>query len=192
MKVNLKPKTVMYPSPAVIATAFDENDNPDSCTLAFAAPISHFPPAIVIGINSTLKRKTLVSILKSKEFCVGFPSANHAAEADYIGIDSSYDVDKIERVGWTFEDGDIVHAPVINELKVTAECKVIDIKEVGSHTQITGEIVNIRADENVLDESGKIDFEKLNPLLYDVLKRDYYCIGDKVADAFNVGLKYHD
>ena len=62
MKVNLKPRSMMYPSPAVVATAYDSEGKADACTLAFAAMCSHRPPAVMIAINSTLKRKTLKSI----------------------------------------------------------------------------------------------------------------------------------
>ncbi len=73
-KVNLKPRAMMYPSPAVIASAYDKDGKADSCTLAFAAMCSHHPPAVMIAINSTAKRKTLKSILEMKEFVVGFPT----------------------------------------------------------------------------------------------------------------------
>ena len=59
MKVNVKKHTMMYPAPAVVASAYDENGNADACTLAFATMCSHHPPAVMIAINSTLKRKTL-------------------------------------------------------------------------------------------------------------------------------------
>ena len=64
------------------------------------------------------------------------------------------------------------------------------IAEVGSHTQITGEIVNVQADESVLDEKNKIDFSLLNPLAYDDISHSYYGTGEKIADAFKTGLKF--
>lgn len=190
MKVNLKPRSMMYPSPAVVASAYDENGNADCCTLAFATMCSHHPPAVMIAINSTLKRKTLKSILHSKDFCIGFPSIEQVAQIDYIGIASGYDTDKIDDVGFTFTDAGVVNAPLINEFLVSVECRTIYTAEVGSHTQITGEIVNVQADEDVLDDNGKIGFKKLNPIAYDDVGHDYYAVGDKIADAFRSGLKF--
>ena len=180
----------MYPSPAVIASAYDEDGYADSCTLAFATMCSHKPPAIMIAINSTAKRKTLKSILKRKEFVLGFPTIDQVAETDYIGMASGYDVNKIEKVGFTTTKAQKVNAPIINEMKVSVECKVMNIVEVGSHTQITGEILNIQADEDVIGEKGKIDLKLLNPIVYDDVLYDYYQVGDKIADAFNVGTKF--
>lgn len=180
----------MFPAPAVIASAYDEQGNADCCTLAFAAMCSHHPPAVMIAINTTLKRKTLKSILCSKEFTIAFPSAEHVAETDYIGIASGYDTNKLQDVGFTFKDAEKVNAPIINEFKISLECRVMHTAEVGSHTQITGEIVNVQAEEDVLNEKGKISYEKLNPLCYDDVSYSYFEIGDFIAKAFNAGLKF--
>ncbi|WP_295113456.1 flavin reductase family protein [uncultured Methanobrevibacter sp.] len=190
MKINLKPRTMMYPAPAVVASAYDEDGNPDCCTLAFATMCSHHPPAIMIAINSTLKRKTLADILNTKEFCVGFPSVEHMAETDYFGIETGYRQAKLQKANFNYKNAEMVNAPIIEEFKVSVECRAMHIAEVGSHTQITGEIVNIQADESVIDNKGKIIFEKLNPLAYDDVTHSYYEMGEKISDAFKPGLKF--
>ena len=189
MKINVKNHTMMYPAPAVVANAYDEDGNADACTLAFATMCSHHPPAVMIAINSTLKRKTLKSILHSKEFCLAYPSVEHVAEVDYLGIESGYKEDKLAKIGFTHQRGEKVNAPIINEFKVSVECRVMHIAEVGSHTQITGEIVNVQSDEDVMT-NNKIDFLKLDPLAYDDITHSYYRTGEKIADAFKVGLKF--
>lgn len=192
MKVNVKNHTMMYPAPAVVASAYDEEGRADACTLAFATMCSHRPPAVMIAINSTLKRKTLKSILHSKEFCLAFPSVEHVGEVDYLGIESGYRQDKLAKIGFSHQKGEKVNAPIINEFSVSLECRIMHIAEVGSHTQITGEIVNVQADEDVVDENGKIIFEKVNPIVWDDITHSYYETGGKIADGFNVGLKFRD
>lgn len=192
MKINVKNHTMMYPAPAVVASAYDEEGRADACTLAFATMCSHRPPAVMIAINSTLKRKTLKSILYSKEFCLAFPSVEHVGEVDYLGIESGYRQDKLAKIGFSHQKGEKVNAPIINEFSVSLECRVMHIAEVGSHTQITGEIVNVQADEDVVDENGKIIFEKVNPIVWDDITHSYYETGGKIADGFNVGLKFRD
>ena len=181
---------MMYPAPAVVASAYDSEGNVDACTLAFASMCSHHPPAVMIAINSTLKRKTLASILEKREFCVGFPSVEHASQADYLGIESGYREDKISKIGFTAKRAEFVDAPIIDEFRVSLECRAMAINEVGSHTQITGEIVNVQADEDILDEKGRIVFEKLNPLAYDDVTHAYFRMGEKIDDAFRIGLKH--
>ena len=192
MKVNVKNHTMMYPAPAVVASAYDEEGRADACTLAFATMCSHHPPAVMIAINSTLKRKTLKSILHSGEFCLAFPSVEHVAEVDYLGIESGYRQNKLDKINFSHQRAEKVNAPIINEFRVSLECRVMHIAEVGSHTQITGEIVNVWADEDVLDEKGKIIFEKVNPIAWDDITHSYYETGEKIADGFRVGLKFRD
>jgi len=190
MKKSLKLRAVVSPTPAIIAAAYDENGKADACTLAFYAPTSHKPPCLTIAINATAKRKTLKSILHSGAFTVGYPSIDQIAEADWIGMASGYEHDKIAEVGWTTTKAETVNAPVINELKLTVECKVVNTGTIGSHTQITGEVVNIQADESILDERGKYDLAKLNPIIYDEEQFAYRTLGGKTANAFKAGLVY--
>ena len=190
MKKTLKLRAVVSPTPAIIAAAYDENGKADACTLAFYTPTSHKPPCLTIAINATAKRKTLKSILGSGAFTIGYPSIGQAAEADWIGMASGYEHDKIAEVGWTTTKAEKVNAPVINELKLTVECKVVNTGDIGSSTQITGEVVNIQADESILDERGKCDLAKLNPIIYDEEQFAYRTVGGKTADAFKAGLVF--
>ena len=190
MKKSLKLRAVVSPTPAIIAAAYDENGKADACTLAFYTPTSHKPPCLTIAINATAKRKTLKSILHSGAFTVGYPSIEQVAEADWIGMASGYEHNKIAEVGWTTAKAEKVNAPVINELKLTIECKVVNTITIGSHTQITGEVVNIQADESIIDERGKYDIAKLNPIIYDEEQFAYHTVGAKAADAFKARLVY--
>ena len=170
MKVTVKNHTMMYPAPAVVASAYDEDGNADACTLAFATMCSHHPPAVMIAINSTLKRKTL-----------NFGSVEQVCEVDYLGIESGYRQDKLSKIGFTHEKAKKVNAPLINEFKLSLECRVMHIAEVGSHTQITGEIVNVQAEEDIVDEKGRIIFEKVNPIAYDDMTHSYFRLGEKIG-----------
>ena len=190
MKKSLRLRAVVSPTPAIIAAAYDENGKADACTLAFYTPSSHKPPCLTIAINATAKRKTLKSILRSGAFTIGYPSIEQAAKADWIGMASGYEHDKIAEVGWTTTKAEKVNAPVINELKLTVECKVVNTVNIGSHTQITGEVINIQADESILDENGKYSLEKLKPIIYDEEHWRYLSVGEKVTDAFKAGLVY--
>ena len=81
---------------------------------------------------------------------------------------------------------------LLMSLKYLLNVKVINIVDIGSHTQITGEIINIQADEDVLDDKGKISISKLNPIAYDDYTHTYYSVGDKLAVAFKIGLDFRN
>lgn len=187
---NLNLRAVVSPTPIVIAAAYDENGKADACTLAFFAPISHVPPCVVIGINATQKRKTLKSILASGAFTIGYPCTDQATEADYLGVESGYDADKLANVGFTVTEAQTVHAPIIDQMKLTLECKVVHTVTIGTHMQITGEVTNILADEAILDGKDHIALKNLQPIIYDKEGLSYHSLGNRVADAFRTGAEF--
>ena len=188
-KKELKLHAVVAPTQTVIASAYDKDGKADACTLAFYMVSSHIPPCVTIAINATGRRKTLQSILDSKAFVVGFPSCEQVRETDYLGVESGYNTDKLKNIGFTTTDAKTVHAPVINELLLSLECELVHTVTVGSHTQLTGEVKNILADESILNDQNKILLSKLQPIIYDEEETAYLRLGEKVSDAFKPGVE---
>lgn len=188
-KKELKLHAVVAPAQTVIASAYDKDGKADACTLAFYMVSSHIPPCVTIAINAASQRKTLQSILDSKAFVVGFPSCGQVREADYLGVESGYNTDKLKNIGFTTTDAKTVHAPVINELLLSLECELVHTVTVGSHMQLTGEVKNILADESILNDQNKILLGKLQPIIYDEEGSAYLELGKKVSDAFKPGVE---
>ena len=189
-KKELKLHAVVAPTETVIVSAYDETGKADACTLAFYMVSSHIPPCVTIAINATQKRKTLKDLLETKAFVLAFPSADQVKEADYLGVESGYQADKIKNAGFTTSEGQAVHAPIINELPLSLECEVVHTVTIGSHTQVTGEVKRIVADEAILNDRGRIVLEKLRPIIYDEEQTRYLSLGDKIADAFKTGIAF--
>lgn len=189
-KKELKMHAVVAPTETVVVSAYDKDDKAEACTLAFYMVSSHIPPCVTIAINATQRRKTLASILENKAFVLSFPSADQVKEADYLGVESGYNTDKLANVGFTTTNGERVNAPIINEMKLSLECEVVHTVTVGSHMQVTGEVKRILADEDILNNKDKVVLEKLNPLIYDEEQVRYLKIGDTVADAFKTGAEF--
>ena len=186
-KKELKLHAVVSPTETVVVSAYDEEGKPQACTLAFYMVSSHVPPCVTVAINATQKRKTLKAMLSSGAFALGFPSIDQAREADYLGVESGYDADKLANIGYTTADAKTVDAPLVNEFKLSLECEIVHTVTVGSHTQVTGEVKRIIADESILNDRGKVELEKLKPLIYDEEQFRYLSVGDKVSDAFKPG-----
>ena len=189
-KKELKLHAVVAPTQTVIVSAYDKDGKADACTLAFYMVSSHKPPCVTIAINATAKRKTLQSILESKAFVLGFPNTDQITEADYLGVESGYNADKLKNCGFTTSDARTVHAPVINEILLSLECELVHSVTVGSHTQLTGEVKNILADERILNENGRIVLERLKPIIYNEEEVSYMSVGEKLADAFKTGMQF--
>ena len=188
-KKELKMRAVVAPTETVIVSAYDKDGKADACTLAFYMVSSHVPPCVTIGINATQKRKTLKDMLETKAFVLGFPSVSQVKEADYLGVESGYQTDKLANIEFTTSPAETVYAPIINELALSLECEVIHTVTVGSHMQVTGEVKRIIADESILNERGRVVLEKLQPIIYDEEAGRYLSVGEKVADAFRSGIE---
>ena len=188
-KKELKMRAVVAPTETVIVSAYDKDGKADACTLAFYMVSSHVPPCVTIGINATQKRKTLKDMLETKAFVLGFPSTFQVKEADYLGVESGYQTDKLANIGFTTSPAETVYAPIINELVLSLECEVVHTVTVGSHMQVTGEVKRIIADESILNERGRVVLEKLQPIIYDEEAGRYLSVGEKVADAFRSGIE---
>ena len=80
-----------------------------------------------------------------------------------------------------------VDAPLFQELPMTLECRLVSCDdETGC---VVGDIVNISADESILDENGKISPEKFTPLVFDPVHHAYLKVGGIAGHAFQDGLK---
>ena len=133
--------------------------------------------------------KTVKNILKRGAFTVSMGDAEHAAACDYVGIESGNSVpDKVARAGFHVTKSEHVDAPMIDELPLALECKLVSYDE--ETELLLGEVVNVSVDERALDENGKLAVEKLHVITFDYANHGYYVLGEKVASAFEDGKKF--
>lgn len=182
MRKNFGAKPFMYPLPVLIVAAYDEQGITNAMNAAWGT-IADFNQ---VAIYLAKEHKTTENILKTKEFTVSMADVGHMKEADYLGIVSGNQVpDKVIRAGFHIVKSELVNAPIIEELPLTMECKMISYNE--ESELLIGEIINVSADERIVDEDGKISPKKLNPLTYDSANHAYYALGEKVGNAFSDG-----
>lgn len=118
---------------------------------------------------------------------MSFATAEQVVASDYVGIVSANDTpDKMKKSGFTTVKSEFVDAPVINELPLTLECKLLKFNEDGI---VIGEIVNVSADERILDANGNVDAGKLDAIIFDPANAAYLRLGEKVGNAFSDGAK---
>ena len=188
MKKSLGARRFLYPMPALMIGSYDENGKPDVCNVGWAGICCSEPPCVMIGLHPS--RQTLANIRQTGAFTAAIPSACYEVEADYFGcVTAKVDPNKMEKSGMHTVPSEHVNAPVVEEFKLTLECKVVKMEQFGSHYQIIGEIVNTLADEEILDENGGVDIAKLDPLLVDPSADTYHRVGECVGKIFHDGLK---
>ncbi|MBN1412215.1 MAG: flavin reductase family protein [Spirochaetales bacterium] len=187
MKKSFGSKTFVLPSPTWIICAYDPTEKPTGAAVAWGGICSSVPPCVVVCLRKATY--THGCIMERKAFTVNVADEAHAVEADYFGLATGRKVDKFTLSGLTAVKGEKVDAPYIDEFPLIAECRVTGISEVGIHTQFVGEIIDIKANEDILDPEGLPDPEKVKPLFYMASVRSYYGIGGPVGKAFDIGKK---
>lgn len=184
MRKNFGSKPWCYPQPVFILAAYDKEGKPNAMNVAWGG--IHYDDQIAMCISAN--HKTTDNILESKAFTVSMGDKDHLVACDYVGIQSgNKEPDKFEKAGFTATKSEFVNAPIINELPMTIECRLISYDP--ETCNLIGEIVNVSADESVLDEKGKIDPSKFKPITFDPVHNFYLEIGEKVGNAFRDGLK---
>jgi flavin reductase (DIM6/NTAB) family NADH-FMN oxidoreductase RutF len=167
--------------PVLIVGSYDENMVPNAMNAAWGGIYDTNMVMVCLADD----HKTTENIKKSGAFTLSFATAKTVAPCDYVGIVSANDVpDKFIRAGFHATKSSLVNAPIIDELPMTVECRLIKFNEDGI---CIGEIVNISADESILDEEGRVDAKKLDPIIYDSVSHAYWSFGEKVGRAFSDG-----
>lgn len=184
MKKRLGPAERIYPMPVPILVSGSLGE-PRGFTASWINAVASAPPTVVVGIRNS--RHTLEMILSTGEFSVNIPSPPLVAEVDFFGTASGAKVDKFALTGLTLVAGATISAPVIGECRFALECRVSHTHEVGEYVIVFAEILETRADEEILDEDGNVDIEALDPLVYIPGAREYHRLGGKVADAYQIG-----
>jgi flavin reductase (DIM6/NTAB) family NADH-FMN oxidoreductase RutF len=187
MKRSIGARTFVLPTPVWVVGTYDKEGNPNVMTAAWGGICCSKPPCICISLRKATY--TYGNIMDRKAFTVNVPSETHAKEADYFGMVSGKDVDKFAASGLTASKSKIVDAPCVKEFPLVLECKVIHTHEIGLHTQFVGEIMDVKADESVFEETGFPSIERVKPLVYCPEVGQYYGIGDYIGQAYSIGKK---
>ena len=184
MKKNLGVLQAVYPMPVLMVAAYDESGKVNVMNAAWGMICAMDKIALFIDED----HKTTQNLLVTKAFTVALADKAHMDVADFFGIASGNKMDdKFERTGYHAAMAEHVNAPVIDEFPVVMECELAEVISTDNMYAIVGRIVNVAAEEAVLDEKDRIDPAKLNALIFDQFKHGYYVSGEQVGKAWNAG-----
>ena len=166
------PITALMPLPAVMVSCKKQDSKPNIITIAWAGIVCSEPPMLSISVR---KNRYSYDLIKSSgEFVVNMTTHNLALQTDLCGIVSGSKYDKFELAELTQEKAHKVKIPMIAESPVNLECQVRSVIELGTHDMFIAEIVATHIDEDILDDDGRIDVQKLDPLIYCTKARQYW------------------
>ena len=175
-KVTWKSGTFIYPLPAVIVSCGTMEES-NIITVAWTGIINTDPAMCYISVRPT--RHSYEMIKKTGEFVINLTTKDLAYATDWCGVKTGAKVDKFKEMKLTKEKANFVNCPMIKESPVSVECKVKEIRELGSHHMFVAEILGINADEKYINENGAFDISKCDLIAYS--NGNYYSLGKKIG-----------
>ncbi|RJQ46379.1 MAG: flavin reductase family protein [Gaiellales bacterium] len=185
MKRSLGAQPIAYPSPVFLVGTYDAEGRPNVMTAAWSGLCCSKPPCIAVALRQATY--SYGSIVARQAFTVNIPSEDHARQVDHVGLVSGRDQDKFAAAGLTAVASEVVDAPYVEEFPLVLECRLIHTLEIGLHTQFIGEIIDVKAEESVLNEKGKADVEMVRPIIFSPSVRQYHGLGKLLGKAFSMG-----
>ncbi|MEH2948532.1 flavin reductase family protein [Sporofaciens sp. JLR.KK001] len=160
-----RPGNMLYPLPAVMVSAADKAGNANILTVAWTGTVCSDPAMLYISVRP--ERYTYHMIRETGEFVVNLTTERLAYATDWCGVRSGRDVDKWKEMALTKGAADqLVYAPVILESPVNIECRVTEVKELGSHHMFLAEVAAVQVDERYMKKGGKFELNSTGLLAY--------------------------
>lgn len=170
-----KPGNMLYPLPAVMVSCKRGEETPNIITVAWAGTICTNPAMLSISVRP--ERYSYDIIKDTGEFVVNLVTEDLAYAADYCGVKSGRNVDKYRELNLHESVSSIVKVPGIEESPVNIECRVTEIKELGSHHMFIAEVVSVDIDDKYMNETGKFELNRSGLAVYS--HGEYFGLGEK-------------
>ncbi len=172
-----RPGNMLYPVPAVLVTSQDSSGRTNIMTAAWTGNLSSDPVTVSVSVRP--ERFTYGLIRETGEFVLNLTTKQLAFATDYCGVRSGRDEDKFSSLHLTRSPSKEVKVPGIAESPVCLECRVKDILPMGVHDVFIGEVLAVSVDEAYMDETGKFDLAKAEPIAY--CHGQYFCLGEQIG-----------
>ena len=177
-KKNWKPGNMVYPLPAVMVSVGTESGETNIITIAWTGTICTNPAMLYISVRP--ERHSYQMIKESGEFVVNLTTEALVKATDFCGVRSGKDVDKWKETGLTRGKANaLFYAPIIEECPVNIECKVTEVKELGSHHMFIARVVGVQVDDTYMDETGKFCLNETGLLAYS--HGEYLSLGKQIG-----------
>lgn len=169
---------MLYPLPAVMVSTADKSGESNIITVAWTGTICSDPAMLYISVRP--ERYSYHMIKETGEFVVNLTTERLARATDWCGVKSGRDVDKWKEMKLTKGKAQkLSYAPVIEESPVNIECRVTEIKELGTHHMFMAEVAAVQADEDYMDIKGKFELNASGLLAYS--HGEYMTLGRKLG-----------
>ncbi|MCH5229003.1 MAG: flavin reductase family protein [Muribaculaceae bacterium] len=176
-KLSWRPGTQIYPLPAVIVSCGDRPENWSMLTIAWTGTICSDPAMCYISVRP--ERASYPLIVENMEYTINLTTKKMAFATDWVGVRSAKDYNKWEKTGLTPLPGEKVKSPTLLESPLSIECRVKEIIKLGTHDMFISEVLNVRIDSDLLDQSGRFNLDKADLITY--CHGFYYSLGEMIG-----------
>lgn len=176
-KISFKPGNMLYPVPAVMVSCARKGEKPNIITVAWAGTVCSSPAMLLIAVRKERYSHAIIS--ETKEFVVNLVTKKLTFATDYCGVKSGRDVDKFKEMHLTPQESQNVCAPGIAESPVNIECRVVDVKPLGSHDLFIAEVVGVTVDDSYMDSKNVFHLNGAGLVAYS--HGEYYELGKKIG-----------
>ena len=176
-KIDFKPGNMLYPLPAVLVTVADKQGKANIFTVAWAGTVCTNPPMVSISVRK--ERFSHAMLLDTGEFVINLTTEKLVYATDYCGVKSGRDDDKCKELGLHLLQGKEVKVPRLAESPVNIECRVTEVKELGSHDMFLAEVVAVSVDDAYMDEKNSFHLDQAEPIVYS--HGTYYAMGKELG-----------
>lgn len=177
-----------FPQPTTLVSTVGSDGAFDVMTASWVSIVSKTPPTMAVSLNRN--RLTYKQIRETGCFVVNMVPTGLTVAADYCGLRSGRDMDKLKVAGLTPVKASQVAAPLIAECPLNVECRLLREVELGEYVLVLGEILEIHAVEAAFGEDGRIDASAFDPLVYLGGIREYWSLGDLAGIAYRDGKRF--
>lgn len=176
-KQSWKPGNMLYPLPVVVVSCNRKGEKPNIVTVAWTGTICSDPAMVSISVRP--ERYSHDIIEETGEFVINLVTKDLTYATDYCGVRSGRDVDKFKEMNLTPLPSKMIDAVGIEESPVNIECKVVEVKKLGSHDMFIAEVVNVTVDDRYMDENNKFNLNDSDLVAYS--HGEYFTLGEKIG-----------
>lgn len=177
MKKNIGSVLALYPTPVVVVGAMDK-ENPTWTLVAHVGILGHDKILVSLASAHYINDK----IKETKKLSVNIVDESILPQADYVGSVSGNNMDKSKV--FPYEIGES-KTPLIQQSPVSMECTVLDTYPTQGFDNFICSIDATYVDENHLDANGKIDYQTLQPVLFEFPTYQYLKTGDVLGKCLS-------
>jgi len=173
------------PRPICFASTIDKAGNVNLSPFSFFNLFSSNPPVLIFSparrVRDNTTKHSLENVLEVPEVVVNIVDYDMVQQASLASCEFPREQNEFIKAGFTEQKASIVRPPMVKESKVKLECKVLEVKPLGSEggagNLVICEVLCMHIDESILDENKKIDQTKFHHVAR--LGGDWYCRVDE-------------